>query len=211
MEQRLWESANNNRPNLRPITWANTNLTHFMILCYGWRQEHIVLWETLPNSWLRDRDTHSGQNSETCGREVGRIWGPKGTGIPQEDQQSQLKGTLEALREWTTNKRTYSACPSASQHICSRCAAWSLCGSGTTGAGAIAKVVACLWDMYFLAGLPCLASMAEEMPSLTESWSTGVRGYPDGSYCSEENGRGDMEELWEAVAERGAVSGMQSE
>jgi hypothetical protein len=51
--------------------------------------------------------------------------------------------------------------------LCSRCAAWSSCGSHTTGTVAMAKAVACPWDMFF-----CWAALSgfnrEEAPSLSE-------------------------------------------
>jgi hypothetical protein len=39
--------------------------------------------------------------------------------------------------------------PRPALHICSRHVAWSSCRSGTTGAGAIPKAVACMQDMLF--------------------------------------------------------------
>lgn len=39
-----------------------------------------------------------------------RIAASKGIGIPQEDQQSHLTWTVGALRDLTTNQRTYTGC-----------------------------------------------------------------------------------------------------
>jgi hypothetical protein len=35
--------------------------------------------------------------------------------------------------------------------------------------GAVLKAVASMWDMFFKSGLPCLASVGEDVPSLSET------------------------------------------
>ena len=71
-----------------------------------------------------------------------------------------------------------------------------------------------------MSGLPCLASVEEEVPSLAETSRAKVSGggVPLEPHCSEGKGResgkrgGERgEELWEGMTGRGAVSGMQSE
>jgi hypothetical protein len=59
-----------------------------------------------------------------------------------------------------------------------------------------------------LAGLPCLASVGEEAPSLKETCSTRVGESSEDPYHSVEKENGEGEELWEGVTRRGTVSGM---
>ena len=57
----------------------------------------------------------------------------------------------------------------ASLNICSSCAAWSSCGSQTTRVGAIYPKSCCLYVGYvLLPGLPFLASVGENVPSLAD-------------------------------------------
>jgi hypothetical protein len=70
------------------------------------------------------------------------LWAPKGIRTPQEKPigPSGLSESKLPTKEHTQ------AGPRPSQHICSRCAAWSSCESQTTGAGAISKAVVCSWQ-----------------------------------------------------------------
>jgi len=53
--------------------------------------------------------------------------------------------------------------------------------------------------------------VGEEAPSLTETGSARVEGYPGGHHLLRGEGRGYGEGLWEGVTGRRTVSGMQSE
>jgi hypothetical protein len=89
----------------------------------------------------------------------GRISVPKGTGTPQEDQQSQLAWIWESESEPPTKEHTQAG--PRTPHSCSRCAAWSSCGSQTTGIRGYPKSC-CLYVGYvFLGGLLCLASVGD--------------------------------------------------
>jgi hypothetical protein len=55
--------------------------------------------KTIARLWMSLEDTYR--------RTGGRIAASKGIGTPQEDLQSQLTWTLEALRVCTINQRTY--------------------------------------------------------------------------------------------------------
>ena len=61
----------------------------------------------------------------------------------------------------------------------------------------------CLYAGYiFLTGLPCLASVGEDAPSL-KNLLCQCQGLSWGPSLSEEKGRGMKEELWEGVTGRG--------
>ena len=58
--RQIWDTCvhlhgthNTKHPNLRPITWARTSFWHYSWYCYTCRQEHALLWKTLPRSWFR--------------------------------------------------------------------------------------------------------------------------------------------------------------
>lgn len=72
----------------------------------------------------------------------------------------------------------------------SRCAAWSSRGSGTTATGTIPKAVACLWDTFLLAGLPCLASVGEDVPNIAETWCAKVGELWQGALSQRKRGEG---------------------
>jgi hypothetical protein len=76
MEQRLREWPTNNWPN------GHKSLTLLMILCFACRQEHVILWEASPSSWLRQIQTPTAKQwmelGDSYGLVGGRIAGPKG-------------------------------------------------------------------------------------------------------------------------------------
>ena len=81
---------------------------------------------------------------------------------PQENQQNQLTWTPGALRDWTTNQWTSWAGLQFPSQISSFVFLWvpNKCSSGYLKS-------CCLYTGYgLLAGLPCLAPVGEEAPSL---------------------------------------------
>ena len=81
----------------------------------------------------------------------------KGIGTPQEEQQSQLTWTLRVLRDSTTNQRIYMAEPRPPciyvAHM--RLGLHVVPNNWSRG---YPKRCCLMWDMFILAGLPCLAS-----------------------------------------------------
>ena len=69
--------------------------------------------------------------------------------------------------------------------------------------GVISKAIVCTWDMLFHLGrLPCLASMGEEVPNLTDTCSARVGGIPRGPHLLRRGREGNG--LWEVVTRRGS-------
>jgi hypothetical protein len=81
------------------------------------------------------------------GRVGGRTEGTEGdrnsTGKPTETW------TLEGSQRLNQQPKNIFQLYVGPLHVCSRCLALSSCGSGTTGAGAIPKAAACLYNAFF--------------------------------------------------------------
>jgi hypothetical protein len=114
--------------------------------------------------WLSSERLYPPADSDRCGHpfpnsrwslgtlikeQGGGLWALKEIETPQKVQQSQLSWTHRALRDLTTNQRTYTGWTYTFPHIGSRFAAWSSCGSQTIRMGAIPKAVACMRDIFF--------------------------------------------------------------
>ena len=68
-------------------------------------------------------------------------------------------------------------------HICSRCPAWSPCGSSKIRMGGDNLWLCCLpLDPFLLAGLPCLASVGEAALSPVSTWCAGGKEMEGGRY-----------------------------
>lgn len=90
----------------------------------------------------------------------------------------------------------------ASLHTCSICAAWSSCGSWTSGEGAVTKVLPLHAICYSMVGLPCLILVGENESSLTEIWCARVEEYPGAPPAQRE---GEEERIMGGVTWRGIV------
>lgn len=91
---------------LRPTHGQHQSLTLLRTLCYAYRQEHVVLWEALPSSWLRYRypQSNRGWSLETLMEEQeGGLWPLRGVGTPQEDQQTWTLGDSHSLNHQPKN------------------------------------------------------------------------------------------------------------
>ena len=135
-------------------------------------------------------------------------------GTPQ-DQQSQLTWTFGGPRDWTTIQRAYISwtMPPQFPHICSRYAAWSSCGGLQQLKCGRGYGAGCPWLCYLpansepLNGLPCLASVEENVPSPAVTCYASAR---VGWYLTEDKGvlffrgKGRAEgAMWGGVGKRG--------
>jgi hypothetical protein len=86
---------------------------------------------------------------------------------------------IEAIFDLNKQPKNIHRLDLVSSHICSRHAAWSSCGSGTMECDYPKN---CYLYMRYILGaqLPCQSSMGEEEPSLTETGSAMMEGYPAG-------------------------------
>ena len=68
----------------------------------------------------------------------------------------------------------------------------------------------CCWHMgyVFLACLPCLALVGEDVPILKQAWSARVEGFLGCPHRLQGGEGGIGERLWEGVTRRGTVSRM---
>jgi hypothetical protein len=90
----------------------------------------------------------------------------KRTRTLQEDQQSQLIWTLGGSQRLNHQPKSKHRLNLGLLLICSRCAAWSSCGSTTTGEGPVPESVACMpVGPILLTGPSCLASVGKHVPS----------------------------------------------
>jgi hypothetical protein len=91
-------------------------------------------------------------------------------------------------------------------HICYSCTAWSSCGTPNSGSWG------CLWLCCLSLGplgLPCLASMGEDAPSLTATWCARAGWYPwETCLFLKRNGGGMRRTEWKGGRE--TVIGMQN-
>jgi hypothetical protein len=107
-------------------------------------------------------------------------WGDKGargikdiTRRPTESANLGPKGLTET--ELSTKVDTW-ASSLGPLYIYNRCVAWSLCGGPLTiGEGAMTML--CAMDPFFIARLPCLASVWEDALSPVVTWCIRVSGY----------------------------------
>lgn len=74
----------------------------------------LVLWKTLPSSWLRQIQSPTVKQVMVLGNSYGRIRGriiPKGNRNSTDRPTESTNLDLETLRDWTTNQRAHSGWP----------------------------------------------------------------------------------------------------
>jgi hypothetical protein len=129
---------------------------------------------------------------DSYGRTVERIVAPKGIRTWQVDQQSQLTWTLGALRDWSTNQRNTWAGP---RPPCTKVVDKQL--GLHVGPQQLEQVYPKSCYLYLtyvpVAGLPCLVSVGEEVPSFAEIWSDRMEGFLGGSHLLRGEGEGWMD------------------
>jgi hypothetical protein len=140
-----------------------------MILCYACRQEHVVLWEAPPISWLRYR--HPQPNS---GWNWGFLWKKwllvlKGMGTPQEDQESTNLNPWGSQESEPPTKEHTQAGPRPSHsyvQMCSLTFVWFL----SNLSGGYGKICCLPLGYVLLADLPCLTLPPPPTALLPTHW-----------------------------------------
>ena len=88
-------------------------------------------------------------------------------GTPQEDQQCELTWSFGHSQRLNHQPKSIQRLDLGPLHICSRCTAWSSCGSPKMKAGPYPDFIACVWILLPspLTGPVCLASVGKDTHS----------------------------------------------
>jgi hypothetical protein len=151
-------------------------LTLLMIPVYACREESsiAVFWEDLPSSWLKQ--IHWTELWNSYGRVGGRVC------TPLEDQQSTNLDPW-GLSETEPSPKEHARAGLRPWHICSRCAAQSLCVYPNNWSGSYPLKLLPVCRICPRTGLTCLALVGEDAPNPAETWCWCARvgGPPEGT------------------------------